>query len=585
MQKAKDHKTFKVTIFKKNGSVIWEINLRSQEKGSNRFPIFNVSNKPPMKYFVLFVFCVSSVLPSTAQQKVIPLYDGPAPGSESWTWDEAENDNNAWKTKAVYNVSKPTLTVFAPEESKANGTAVIICPGGAFHALSINSEGNDVAKWLAEKGVTCFVLKYRLARSLTTDPVEEMTKKWGSKEFNDENAAAIPLGVADGRAAIVYVRKHAAEYKISPDRVGIMGFSAGGTVTASTLFNYTQEDRPNFAAPIYPYFPTSMHGTVAYNAPPMFIVTASDDGLGLAPHSVDLYTKWLSTKHDAELHMYARGNHGFGMRVQNIPTDKWIERFGEWLDVQGLLKKKVYNPAFDLYQRKEFAYAEDKVLPYRILYPENYDKTKKYPLLLFLHGAGERGNDNEKQLIHGATLFVSAENRKNFPAIVVLPQCPENSYWASTTIDRTQQPYQIKFDYTTTAPWPQEAANELVKKLIKEEAVDPAKVFITGLSMGGMGTFESVYRHPDLYAAALPICGGGDVALYDKRILKTSFWIFHGDADAVVNVKLSREMVEKLKILKASVKYSEYPGVNHNSWDNAFAEPEYLKWMFGKKRK
>ncbi len=533
----------------------------------------------------LFVLLALLALLASAQQKVIPLYDGPAPGSESWTWNEAENDNNSWMTKVVYNVSKPTLTVFAPEEGKANGTAVIICPGGAFHALSINSEGYDVANWLVEKGVTCFVLKYRLAHSLTSDPVAEVTKKWGSKEFHDENAAVIPLGVADGRAAITWVRKHAADYKISPDRVGIMGFSAGGTVTASTIFNYTQENRPNFAAPIYPYFPAEMLGTVAYNAPPLFIVTASDDGLGLAPHSVDLYSKWLSAKHDAELHMYARGNHGFGMRVQNLPTDKWIERFGEWLDVQGFMKKKTYNPLLDQYQRKEFAFAEDKTLPYRILYPENYDKTKKYPLLLFLHGAGERGRDNEKQLTHGATLFLSAENRKNYPAIIVLPQCPEDSYWASTTIDRTQQPLKIKFDYNATPPWPQVAANELVRKIMKEEAVDPSKVYITGLSMGGMGTFESVFRNPDLYAAALPICGGGDLMMYDKRVLKTAFWIFHGDADAVVDVKLSRDMVDKLKSLKATVKYSEYPGVNHNSWDNAFAEPEYFKWMFAKKRK
>ena len=103
--------------------------------------------------------------------------------------------------------------------------------------------------------------------------------------------------------------------------------------------------------------------------------------------------------------------------------------------------------------------------------------------------------------------------------------------------------------------------------------------------MGGMGTFESVYRYPGMYAAAAPICGGGDVNRYDKRITKTAFWVFHGAADAVVNVKLSQEMVDKLKILKASVKYSEYPGVNHNSWDNAFAEADYLSWMFSHKTK
>jgi predicted peptidase len=103
--------------------------------------------------------------------------------------------------------------------------------------------------------------------------------------------------------------------------------------------------------------------------------------------------------------------------------------------------------------------------------------------------------------------------------------------------------------------------------------------------MGGMGTFESVYRYPELYAAALPICGGGDAGRYDKRLNKTAFWIFHGAADAVVDVKLSQEMTAKLKSLKVETKYTEYPGVNHNSWDNAFAEPTYLTWMFAHKKK
>src|SRR4028119_102153 len=161
----------------------------------------------------------------TAQQKVIQLYQGAAPGSENWNWNEAESDSNAWKTKAVYNVSHPTLTVFTPDSMSSTGTAVIIAPGGAFHALSINSEGFDVAKWLVKKGVTCFVLKYRLARSLTTDPVAEMTAKWGKPELHEAIKATIPLCVADGKNAISYVRAHAAEYGVDPHRIGIVGFS------------------------------------------------------------------------------------------------------------------------------------------------------------------------------------------------------------------------------------------------------------------------------------------------------------------------------------------------------------------------
>ncbi|MBL7748170.1 MAG: phospholipase, partial [Chitinophagaceae bacterium] len=110
------------------------------------------------------------------------------------------------------------------------------------------------------------------------------------------------------------------------------------------------------------------------------------------------------------------------------------------------------------------------------------------------------------------------------------------------------------------------------------------KCYITGLSMGGMGTFELVYRFPKLFAAAMPICGGGDAIHYDKRVKKVSFWVFHGAVDAVVSVKESIAMVNKLKELKAAVTYTEYPDVNHNSWDNAFAEPTFLSWMFSHKR-
>lgn len=288
-------------------------------------------------FFSAFLFFIT-----TAQQKVIQLYNGAAPGSESWTWDEATDTSNAWQTDVVYNVSHPTLTVFEPAKNTATGTAVIICPGGAFHALSINNEGYDVAKWLVKKGVTCFVLKYRLAHSLTDDPVKEMTQKWGKKDFNDENKAVIPLCIADGKAAIAYVRAHAKAYNVLPDKIGIMGFSAGGTVTAGCSFSYTPENKPNFTAPVYAFYPDSAMTAIPADAPPMFAVAATDDGLGLAPHSVSIYQHWVAAKHSAELHLYSQGNHGFGMKVQHLPSDTWIDRFGDWLKLNGFLK--LLNP-------------------------------------------------------------------------------------------------------------------------------------------------------------------------------------------------------------------------------------------------
>ncbi|WP_205755916.1 dienelactone hydrolase family protein [Lacibacter luteus] len=538
-----------------------------------------------MKQLALILTFLFLMFHAQAQQQVISLYNGAAPGSESWNWSEGESEQNLWQTKIVFNVAKPTLTVFAPEPGKANGTAVVICPGGAFRALSINSEGFDVARWLVKKGVTCFVLKYRLVHSPSNDPIADMNKIMGTPKFEEENQQLIPLAIADGRAALAYVRTHADEWKLDPNRIGIMGFSAGGTVAASAAYNYTAVNKPNFIAPVYAFFPKQMQGTIIKDAPPAFIAAASDDQLGLAPHSAALYEQWLTAKVPAEIHMYAKGGHGFGMRVQNLPSDKWIERFGEWLQLNGWLEKSKYDPALNAYAKKEFVLSEGKVLPYRILYPENYDRTKKYPVVLMLHGAGERGNDNENQLTHGAKLFLHEENRKNFPAIVIFPQCPQDNFWAAVKIDRNQQPFKIEFDYAAEPNWPLVAANELVKKIAKEEAVDTKRIYISGLSMGGMGTFESVYRYPTLYAAALPICGGGNTTLYDARVKAIPFWVFHGAADAVVDVKLSREMVDRLNALKATVKYSEYPGVNHNSWDNAFAEPDYLKWMFQQKRK
>jgi acetyl esterase/lipase len=147
------------------------------------------------------------------------------------------------------------------------------------------------------------------------------------------------MAIADGLAAVGYVRKHAAEFGISPTRIGLMGFSAGGTVTAGVVFGYASETRPDFVAPIYAYMGAIKESSVPADAPPMFVAAATNDQLGLAIDSVNLYSKWLAAKKPVELHLYAKGGHGFGMRKQSLPTDQWIDRFGEWLQVQGLLKK------------------------------------------------------------------------------------------------------------------------------------------------------------------------------------------------------------------------------------------------------
>jgi|GEM_PF-55517 len=538
------------------------------------------------RFTVLLALSLTACTIALAQDRVVPLYEGPAPGSSSWDWQESESLKNGWNTRVVYNVTQPTLSVFLPEAGKANGTSVVICPGGAFRALSIESEGFDVARWLTKKGVTCFVLKYRLVHMKTDDPVAEMTADWGTPAFAEESRKVIPLSIADGRNAVAWLRRHIDEWKLDPDRIGIVGFSAGGTVAGAAAFGYDVRNRPSFVASIYPFFPDELIGKVAEDAPPMFLAAASDDGLDLAPHSVALYNAWLKAKKNVEMHLYAKGGHGFGMRSQKLPSDQWIERFGDWLQLNGWLTKSNYDPAMKSYQKRTFPFGKDQVLPYRILYPEHYDRSKKYPLILFLHGAGERGNDNQRQLIHGSKMFLKPEVRSQYPAIVLFPQCPENSFWANTKIDRTKTPVSFEFNYDGAPTWPLDAVNRLVDSIMAQEAVDADRIYITGLSMGGMGTFEMVHRWPGRFAAALPICGGGNTAAYDKRVKDVAFRVYHGDADAVVDVTLSRRMVERLKILRVkNVEYTEYPSVNHNSWDKAFADPDFLAWMFGHAQK
>lgn len=296
---------------------------------------------------VLFGFPLSS----TAQQ-IIRLYQGKAPGSETWDWTEKESIKNIFNTRVIYNVSDPTITVYLPKSESATGTAVVIAPGGAFHTLSIDSEGIEVAKWLNSRGVAAFVLKYRVVKSETEDPVKELMAKMGDfKKLDAENATVVPLAIADGKKAIEYVRSHAKEYNISPNQIGLMGFSAGGTVTMGVGYSYSPENRPDFLAPIYPYLGAIDNKTVPKDAPPTFIAVASDDQLGLAPHSIQIYTDWLAAKKIVELHAYQKGGHGFGMRKQNIPTDTWIERFGDWIKLQGLLNVPAATAPASPFQR------------------------------------------------------------------------------------------------------------------------------------------------------------------------------------------------------------------------------------------
>lgn len=294
--------------------------------------------------FILFFITCSLY----AQQTVVKLYDGVAPGSENWTQKEVEYTQ--WGGKMVRNVIDPTLTVYLPEESKATGAAVIVASGGGFCWLTWENEGTLVSEWLQAHGIAAFILKYRLADMGQTE--EDLQRK--SQEFmqqvisiatssnpreelqkHSNVANVVALAEEDGRQAIKYVRANAAEYQVNPDRIGLMGFSVGGILTIGVALKHDAESRPDFIAPIYGLALDNLD--VPDDAAPMFFACAADDEL-VASQADKLYTAWKSAGKSIEFHVYSKGGHGFGMRKLGLPIDNWIEQFGEWLNVQGFLK-------------------------------------------------------------------------------------------------------------------------------------------------------------------------------------------------------------------------------------------------------
>jgi predicted peptidase len=238
---------------------------------------------------------------------------------------------------------------------------------------------------------------------------------------------------------------------------------------------------------------------------------------------------------------------------------------------------------FSAYQKLQFIRGND-TLPYRLLLPENYTAKKRYPLILFLHGRGESGNDNELQLTHGAKLFLVDSIRKKHPAIIVFPQCSSSSYWSNVDIKNDSAGNRV-FNFSPAGEPTKDLAltEKLLKQLCNDFSVNKKQMYVMGLSMGGMGTIEIVRRNPKMFAAAIPICGGAN-AYTAKKINKTNWWIFHGAKDDVVNPAFSIQMATALKKEKANVKFTLYPNANHNSWDSAFAEPDLIPWLFSNKK-
>lgn len=222
-------------------------------------------------------------------------------------------------------------------------------------------------------------------------------------------------------------------------------------------------------------------------------------------------------------------------------------------------------------------------LPYQVMYPDNYDATKQYPLLIMLHGAGERGDNNQAQLTHGKQ-FLTDNFLTDYPAIVIVPQCPANNYWANVVRHQTDDKMTLTFGITDQPTQAMFTLISLVQDWLSSGKVDVSRVYVGGLSMGGMGTLELLWRMPQTFAAAFPICGGGDLNKLTTYAKNTAVWLFHGGDDSVVPVENSRQIYNKLKDLGCDVEYTEYKGVNHGSWVNTFQEKELAPWLFKHKR-
>jgi predicted peptidase len=236
------------------------------------------------------------------------------------------------------------------------------------------------------------------------------------------------------------------------------------------------------------------------------------------------------------------------------------------------------DPIVNQYQPQIFDASNELHLPYRLYEPFHTSQSSKIPLLIFLHGAGERGTDNLKQLKHGAKEFTTDDFQKKYPWFVIAPQCrPEHKWcevdWSAASVE---QPANPGAEMT--------ALFELIDKFISTHAVDRERIYLTGLSMGGFGTWDAIARRPHFFAAAVPICGGGDVKTA-PTIKGLPIWVFHGGADPVVPVELSRKMVAAIKAAGGEPKYTEYEGVAHDSWTQTYKNDELFQWLFHQKAK
>ena len=238
-----------------------------------------------------------------------------------------------------------------------------------------------------------------------------------------------------------------------------------------------------------------------------------------------------------------------------------------------------FDDTVKMFEEQTYVYSggeyKEESFKWRLLKPENPDANKKYPVVLFLHGAGERGTDNKKQLYYFGNAITKPENRQQYPCYVIVPQCRDGKKWAD-----------VDWAKKRSEAAPKEASDQskvalaILDEVVKKYPVDEKRIYLTGLSMGGFGSWDIACRYPEKFAAVVPICGGGDESQAAK-LVKLPIFCAHGAADNVVSVERSRGMIEAIKKAGGNPIYAEYPAVGHNSWDRAYNDADgAIPWMF-----
>ena len=294
---------------------------------------------------ILFTLCGQSFaetgLDGSGQAgEEIRLWPGAAPGTGHWTGEEITRDHEVPAGKIIVktNVTVPTLTPFRPTPGKANGTAMLVLPGGGFRALAWDLEGTEIARWLVDRGITAFVLKYRVGPSPLppgAEPPADLEERLRMLE------PAWRIAVADAGQAVRLLRAKADEFGIDPERIGMIGFSAGAATTLGAVFTIDPAARPDFAVSLYGRLMDD--APVPADAPPLFVVATQADATVPASSSTQMFDRWSEAGRPAELHVYTEGEHGFGMRPKGLPVDHWPAAFEAWLSSLSLMSRAEPN--------------------------------------------------------------------------------------------------------------------------------------------------------------------------------------------------------------------------------------------------